>query len=315
MHIHVLGYYPEGESILIVLYDDSTQLPLKSILVDSYEVNNHNKIEMVLKRYDLQNRKLDYVIWTHPDRDHSIGFSNIVANYSSNNTLYLLPDGLSVWGVINDWEKFKSWAAITRSKIARKFNVERVNTSNRRTFPIHYGTVYYDGIYDVNFSIEILTPFAGQVFRHLEYNKTHKGNHMSISFTIRFGNLGFYFGGDTENMTIEEIDSSRLEDLYFVKIPHHGSDSSDLLPSKLNNQQNEKGPLIVSVTTGYHKGSSDLPLTSVLDLYKSKSSLILRTDNDNHQNSYGIWSCEFNRDSCKPWSCHCVGDSSIYYQI
>ena len=314
IHIHVLGCYPEGESILIVLYDNSDKIPLKSILVDCYELNNQNRIETALKSYDLQDKKLDYVIWTHPDRDHSVGFSNIVANYSSSKTLYLLPEGLSVWEVINDWEKFKSWVAISKSKITGKLNVERVNTSNRRTYPIQYGTTYYDGVNDdVNFSIEILTPFASHVFRHFEHNKTHKGNHMSISFTVRLGHLGFYFGGDAENMAIKEIDSNRLEDLYFVKIPHHGSYTSDLLPSKLNSQQDDKEPIIISITTGYHKGGSDLPLTNVLNQYKTKSSMILKTEDDNHQSCYGIWSCVFNRVLCQPWSFTHEGDSTVFY--
>ena len=314
LHIHVLGYYPEGESILIVLFDVSSQMPLKSILVDCYEMNNQNRIENALKRYKLQEKKLDFVIWTHPDRDHSIGYSNIVANYSSKKTLYLLPEGLSVWRVINDWEKFKSWTAITKNKIIGKCNVERVNTSNRRSFPLSYGTSYYDGVNDeIFFSLEILTPFASQVFRHLEHNETHKGNHMSISFTIRLGHLGFYFGGDAENMAIREIDSNRLEDLNFVKIPHHGSDTSNLLPSKLNNRQDDKDPLIISVATGYHKGNSNLPLKNVLDLYKNKSSRILITEDDSHRNNYGIWSCEFNRCSYQPWSFKSEGDSIVYF--
>ncbi len=316
LHIHVLGYYPEGESILIVLYDISAQVPLKSILVDCYEMNNQNRIENTLKRYSLQNKKLDYVIWTHPDRDHSIGYSNIVANYSSKKTLFILPEGLSLWSVINDWDKFKSWAAITKNKIVGKCNVERVNTSNRRLFPLSYGTSYYDGVNDeIHFSMEILTPFASQLFRHLEHNKTQKGNHMSISFIIRLGRLGFYFGGDAENMAIREIDTNKLENLYFVKIPHHGSDTSDILPSKLNNQQDECDPLIISVATGYHKGSSDLPLATVLEQYKMKSSKILKTEDDSHHYSYGIWSCEFNRASFQPWSFKCEGDSTVYYQI
>lgn len=315
IHIHVLGYYPEGESVLIVLYDNSTKMALKSILVDCYEMNNQNKIEKLLERYDLQKKKLDYVIWTHPDRDHSVGFSNIVANYSSKKTLYLLPEGLSMYSVINDWEKLKSWKAIiTGSKFKRTFNVERVNTSNRRISPIQYGSTYYDGINDdINFAIEILTPFASQLFRHFECNKTHKGNHMAISFTIRLGRIGFYFGGDVENIAIEEIESNKLEDLYFVKIPHHGSNTSDRLPSKLNSLQDDKEPVIISVTTGYHKGSSDLPLINVLNLYKNKSSMILKTEDDSHQSSYGIWSCEFDREADSPWRCHCEGDSSVYY--
>lgn len=48
-------------------------------------------------------------------------------------------------------------------------NIEFVNTSNKRKNPIIYGaTKYIDGYHDdIEFEIEILTPFANQVFpRH-----------------------------------------------------------------------------------------------------------------------------------------------------
>ena len=138
---------------------------------------------------------------------------------------------------------------------------------------------------------------------------------MSISFTIRFGDLGFFFGGDAENMAIREIDPDRLEDLCFVKIPHHGSDTSDILPTKINSHQNEDEPFMISVTTGYHKGNSDLPLTNVLDLYKDKSFIILKTEDNNQQWYYGVWSCEFNRTSSQPWSFSSEGDVSVYYKF
>ena len=314
LHIHVLGYYPEGESILIVLYDNSTQKLLKSILVDCYESNNINRVDKILNQYGIQNKKLDYVIWTHPDRDHSVGYANIVSNYSSKNTLYILPEGLTFWEVINDWDKFKSWIAITKNKMIGKCNVERVNTSNRRSYPLEYSTTYYDGVNkDVDFTIEILTPFASQVFRHVEYNKTHKGNHMSISLVIRLARLGFYFGGDTENMAIRKIDANKFEDLFFVKIPHHGSNTSDQLPVILNNLHNDEGLFIISVSTGYHKGNSDLPLNTVLDLYKSCSSSILKTEDDSHRNGFGIWSCKYDRTSSYPWIFQEEGDVMVYY--
>ncbi len=314
LHIYVLGYYPEGECILIVLYDKVAQESLKSILVDCYESNGQNKMGAIFQKYGLDKRKLDYVIWTHPDRDHSVGFSKIVSQYSSEKTLYLLPDGLTFREVFTDWEKIKSWASIAWNKTIGKKNVERVNASNHRRSPIAYDSVFFDGINDdVAFSIEILTPFANQTFGHLEFDKTHKGNHMSISFVLRLGDLGFYFGGDTENMAITKIDINMLRGLFFVKIPHHGSDTSDKLPDILTKIDVDNKKDILAVTTGYHIGQSNLPMSSVLDKYKNCSWKILKTEDDYHSQQYGIWGCVLDRTSKSLWNLNKVGDAEEYY--
>lgn len=315
LRIYVLGYYREGESILIVLYDSSTMAALKTILVDCYEKDGYNRIEDAMKDFSLKDKKLDYVIWTHPDRDHSVGFKTIATNYTSKETLYILPEGLTFWEVINDIDKLKSWLAIKTNRTIGKNNVERVNTSNRRACPLLYTTNYIDGSNDdVLFSIEILTPFANQNFRHIEHNKTHKGNHMSISFVIRLEDIGFYFGGDTENMAIKSVDKNKLNNLFFVKIPHHGSNTSDELPIILKElKAEEEPPSILSVSTGYHKGTSDLPMVEVLDLYKNSSFTILKTEDDQHINGYGVWTCNFDRTSGTPWTYQKEGDSQVYY--
>lgn len=314
LRIYVLGYYPEGESILIVLYDESSYRPLQTILVDCYEQDNLNQMDKILKRYGLNSCKLDYVIWTHSDRDHSVGFSNIVNNYVlASKTTFLLPEGLTFSAVLNDWDKIKSWFSIIVKGKRKQLAVERVNTSNKRRFPLVYHTTYFDGVNDeVDFEIEILTPFAHQSFHHLERNQTYKANHLSISFVIRFGNLGFYFGGDVENEAIKEIDELRLRDICFVKIPHHGSNSSNELPFILSNTNGEVDYAMLAVTTGFHKGKTNLPSTDVLGMYKKRSFKVLKTEDDTHRAKYGIWECVFDRVSRNLWTFNPFGDAIEY---
>lgn len=314
LHIHVLGCYPEGESILVVLFDNRSKTPLQTLLIDCYEKNGANLLNNTLKEYGLKSKKLDYIIWTHPDHDHSVGFDYILKEYVSRETKIILPEGLNFWEVVGSWDMLKSWFAITKNKMTGKNNVERVNTSIHRIHPLIYGTSFYDGTNDdLNLSFEILTPFATQNFRHLEYNRTHKGNHLSISFVLRLGDLGFYFGGDTENMAIKDINKDRLTNLYFVKIPHHSSKTSDELPAILNKiMPDGEEPEIISVSTGYHKGKSNLPNYKILDLYKACSSKILLTEDKNHHFGYGVWKCSFNRAGSAPWSFQPSGDSIEY---
>jgi len=316
LFIYVLGYYPEGESIFIVLYDESSRKPLKTILADCYEQNGINIFESVLDLYNIQDEKLDYLIWTHPDHDHSVGFSNIVNKYTSRKTIVIYPEGMPIFSILKNMQTSKSWYAIIKNKVLGKYCVESVNTSNHRCYPLLYSSSYSDGVYDpIIFSIEILTPFATQNSRNILFNNSHNANVISISFIIRLGNLGFYFGGDTEDMAIKEIERDRFRDLYFVKIPHHGSDTSIILPGILTDLLDEnESPQIVSITTGYHKGRSNLPAHSVLDLYKSNSTKILITEDDRHQNKYGYWEYIFDRGSGFPFSLSSVGDSMVYYE-
>jgi len=45
LHIYVLGHYPMGESILIIVYERIKKKVHKSILIDYYEKNNINRFK------------------------------------------------------------------------------------------------------------------------------------------------------------------------------------------------------------------------------------------------------------------------------
>lgn len=313
LHVYVLGYYPEGESILIVLWDNSTKQPLKSILTDCYEQNGVNKIYDKLNLYGLKTKKLDYVVWTHPDKDHSVGFSSIVKDYSTRETLFLIPDGWFAFRNFLDKEKRKSWMFLVKQRMANNRTIETINVSNRRKHPLEYTTLYCDGYSDdFEFGVEILTPFADQVSRHVFINKTREENDISISFIIKFGKVGFYFGGDSENDAIKRIIEDKFKNVIFVKIPHHGSNSSDALPEILERIHKDDLEQIISVSTGFHIGNNSLPLIEVLDYYKKISSDVLVTEDTVHTNRYGLWCCKFNRKSSKPIELNADGDAIKY---
>ena len=77
LHIYVLGYYPMGESILAVVWDNAEGLVCKSVLIDCFEHNGFNQLDSILEQYKIDKNKLDYIIlWafqvllasTHPKR-------------------------------------------------------------------------------------------------------------------------------------------------------------------------------------------------------------------------------------------------------
>ena len=298
LHIYVLGYYPMGESILIIVYDNASHKTYKSILIDSFEVNGINYMDGILNQYNINKTKLDIIVWTHPDKDHSLGFSGIIKNYSSKNTLYLLPDGVSRFILTSCKFEFLK----TFIRICSKKNIERVNSSNMRKYPTMYGaTKFHDGYNDdIEFDIEILTPFASQTFSKLEVNKTHKANDLSISLMVRFGGQNFYFGGDVEDPAIKMIDKERMNNILFVKIPHHGSQTSEYLPILLQPFNNESiSKTLTSVTSDFVLNRIKLPNASVINKYIQISNKVLSTSNDSHTNKYGIWELKYNiRPQC-----------------
>ena len=296
LHIYVTGYYPMGESILVIVYERDRKKVHKSILIDCFEQEQINKLHNVLDSYGIDNGEncIDFVIWTHPDKDHSVGFGNIISNYTTNETVFILPEGvdgeMSVSRVAKD-----SFAVIANESSGNSYNVERVGTSNNRYHPLIYGKTKFVDLYTdpINFEIEVLTPFSGQVFRKTECCSGFCPNDISISLLIKFGQLNFYFGGDSEDNHICMIEEKKLKDLDFIKIPHHGSFSSSKLIEKIDKSYRKERPA-TSVSTSFVCGQSRLPEKKILEQYQKYSDRVFLTESDPHKDNYGIWKFVYN---------------------
>lgn len=298
LHIYVLGYYPIGESVLVVVWDKMEKRVLKSVLFDCYEESGGvNRIMDILDYYGLKERKLDFVVWTHPDKDHSVGFEKLLKKYTDKKTIALLPEGvtkrvfdLSLFGI------YRVFKVKKKENLFKKLIVERISCSNNRTYPDEYGaTSYYDGGHDpLPFALEIVTPFSDLLYTKTEVNKSFIKNDLSSSVILKFGDYSFYFGGDAQNDALSKVDSSKWENVVFVKIPHHASESSDKLPVLLERVQDiNKTGRITAVSTSFASGKSHLPEKTVLTLYNKISDCVLLTQNNVHANNYGIWNCSY----------------------
>lgn len=319
LHIHVLGYHPKGESILIILWDSFDKTVLRSIMVDSFILCKKNEITDVLNRYGLDTKKLDFFVWTHPDLDHSLGIPQIVKNYSNQHTQILLPVGFKK----ELFKSFKSglykaaYSVFQKSK-KDKDTVIPVSTSGLFSNSPTILDKYQDGINDgFNFSIEILAPFAESSFRWTEVLKTFNKNDISIAFNIRFGHYRFFFGGDSMNYALEKIDEDRMIDTMFVKVPHHGSTTSNILPVLYKNvaMKSKKGikQVMTVVTTIFEDHPTHLPDNGVLDKYKCISKKILHTSFLGKTKNFGICSLVYKFNSRIP-ICTFEGDASVYYE-
>lgn len=319
LHIHVLGYYPQGESILTVAWDEKNNEVLHSMLIDFFEINDDNKVISILNQYHINESKLDHIVWTHPDKDHSVGLSRIIKNYTSDKTIYLIPDGFTrYYKAFFNTSVLLSWLSMISNKWRKRLaNIERVNYSPRRLTPMIYAPCSFeDGYHDkVEYEVEILTPIAGLVMNQMESNKTHKTNNISISFIIKFGGQSFYFGGDVENPAINKVSEEHFHNIVFVKIPHHGSKTSSALPKILSNLKTENlVNQVNAISTSFAKGDILLPENDILNEYKKCSSSILLTENKEHSHNYGVWFCGYNIKPYMELEPKPTGDASIWFK-
>ena len=178
--------------------------------------------------------------------------------------------------------------------------LERVNSSNNREDTIKYlSCAFIDpGRDPIKFNIEVLTPYADDAIRSTEIKKNAKKNEVSISALLHFGGLHLYFGGDVEDAAITKVPLYKMNGVSFVKIPHHGSDTSIMLPKRIVDSQedadDEENTQVTSVSTCYHVGGSNLPLDEVLELYCDFSQKICLTDMEqNRCHTYGIWEYKY----------------------
>lgn len=336
LRIHVLGYFPKGESILIVLWNNHDNTVCQSVLVDCFEKSNKNHFEDLFNEYGLKKNKLNYFIWTHPDEDHSIGIPKIIKNYIDKNSLIFIPYGLS-WstmsiGNINKRRALKeifkfsdvvqSFISIIKCSKKRPSIVEPVSSSRYQLRTELYGDVIKDNFNaECDFKIEILTPFRDMSFTKSVTNSSLLKNDLSISFNIVFGKYRFFFGGDAENDALRIVKEARWKDTVFVKIPHHGSESSNVLPtiytSVLQNTKVSTPPLISAITTSFENNSNiQLPNTTVLDEYvKCSRGIYLTKSRASQVNNYGIWTLSYKYNSTKPLAKINKCDASVYYEL
>jgi beta-lactamase superfamily II metal-dependent hydrolase len=87
IELYLIGYKNIGESIVFLIYCDSRVV--YSGVIDSYEQEMNKAVE-ILERNNVNS--LDFICWTHPDEDHSIGIDTLIEKYASENTTIYIPE-------------------------------------------------------------------------------------------------------------------------------------------------------------------------------------------------------------------------------
>lgn len=181
----------EGDSILI-------RNKSKNILIDSGL--NENKAILGDKLKSLGVKTIDYMILTHPDKDHIGGAAYILDNFNVENLIQ---------------SKYKKG---NKAEIRLKKSLENKPVNNRVL------TEDFDFILG-DLKVQIFAPMEA------EYKNS---NDYSLVVSIQDRNLNYLFAGDIEKVGAKELISKNLPPVDLFKVPHHGrwnSASEDLILS------------------------------------------------------------------------------------
>lgn len=225
LHVYVVGYPVEGESILVIVAEDNK--PLLTLVTDCYEdKDKYNHVAAIL-REDWNTPSLDAFIWTHPHKDHSLGIITLVNQFDSERKAHIVA-ATNVVGFQNYKDIWVDGAEI------QKFLLDQYPP---KTFQYHFQE--YDPYEDcklefllkgrnpqcpdINLTLDFVAPVASLVARYM-HNKKCKPNKGSLAFLLSINGIDVFMGGDLDEECVPFIDEDVYSHVNLIKIPHHGSE-------------------------------------------------------------------------------------------
>ena len=293
--LHILVYlvgYPEmGESIIVIMKDMATGVIHHSCAIDCYKTTL-NKTQQILSSHGITS--LDFLCWTHTDKDHSIGLEDIIKSNCTDKTCFVLPEGLT--GSDDDFVKYDA-DTLACFNLINPFNVN----SNYRVFSASASSDGYNFLQgwefednagqQFNYNIFALSPNSSLLRRRVS-GGIKKKNDLSIALIFKIGELSLFMTSDIENQTLRLINKDLIADVDYLKTPHHTSTSSDYLLEIFEeiNTSSRKIPFTCSTVFKQH----DLPDTSLMNNYKKYTDKFFCTGYDQNKADDGVIKVEYN---------------------
>ena len=231
--INVIGYKNKGESIVFFLKTDGKVA--YAGLVDCYEEASENVALTLLK-----NEKVDYfnfVCWTHPHDDHTIGMAKVLNDFCNEKTLFWMPPFISKdveTCSSNAQDVYKTLFEVLESKKRSKMNVREASDAKTLEKFECCGNV---SINPYIFEIRSFAPDTTLLGELKVKESLNMGNMYSVGLVINVGHFYVVLAGDVENRTIKCIPDFNFdikERIDYVKIPHHASSTASYLIDKFN---------------------------------------------------------------------------------
>ena len=162
-----------------------------------------------------------------------------------------------------------------------KSNIYTVSDSKDLLFYKNNICFKYDDDYVIDLKMNSFAPNSSLILEQSLYGDFNKNDH-SIGFTIKLGEVVLMFTGDMGDNTIAKL-PKLYDQLYFLKIPHHGSETSSKMLDVFKSVN-------VVCSTVYRKGKNNLPSQNIINSYKKKTNNLYITSSDSNpnDNGYGV---------------------------
>lgn len=272
--IFVIGYKNIGESVIVLFRDqhDNVDVTVMSMVIDCYEKDGLNLIRKVLKKYHVD--KLDFVCWTHPHCDHSLGIDSLIKDNFHDDIVIITPK-FYFGNIVPDLLKLESaktpqifqniWKLVEKhSNIQEIWRSISANGDCTNSYPMQLYS--NDELYQKDVCLYFLTPLGYRTDQFaIEGHQFGKPNELSVSFIMSIDGYDFFFGGDTENEHAAGINKDFVRNMRWIKVPHHCSFGAKPIADNI-------GPRFdYAASTVYT--SSYLPKQEIQEMYASAGTL------------------------------------------
>lgn len=220
--INLIGYKEKGECILFFLKADCNII--YSGLVDCYASEKENVVsDLLIERHV---SRLDFLCWTHPHDDHTVGLDEIVNAFCDEKTLFWMPPFIS-----KDMKKcskesrqlYDSLFKILESKQRKKMMIREASDAKILEKVQCFGNSVVN---PYMFEIRSFAPDSNLLASLKVKERFDMGNIYSVGLIINVGHFYIILAGDVENRTIKYIPDFNLDienQIDYIKIPHHSS--------------------------------------------------------------------------------------------
>lgn len=278
---YIIGYKSEGEVILFFVRADGGIS--FSGLVDCYKLDDIDKVSEILKYNNIQT--LDFICWTHPDSDHSIGLKEIIDSYVSDKTYIWIPEGVDAQEIKCGKKVQELFSYLKECSINMDSSFNVYSASDRKDLLCYNSVCFQKGT--EGFPLEMISYAPNsKIIRKQNYLDEFIKNDRSIFFTLALGNVRIFLTGDVENETVECIPREFFgEHVHIMKIPHHGSETSTRF-LELGWDRCD-----IACATVYRRGRSNLPECEIMNQYKENTEHLFCTgkaNKDDEQERYGV---------------------------
>jgi len=287
IQIFVVGYPSEGESIVLLVRDKGT--PIVTIVTDCYVSNGYNHTGKLLENNCIS--QIDAFVWTHPDSDHSLGIIDLLTAFDSEkkSKIYVPSsfNGGQNYEVCE--ESAKAIAFLMKEYDSnRKYNLNFVSLNKGETPRSLYRIKIVESASgnEVEISLKFLLPNSALVERRDVKDKDFVLNDLSLVYVMDINGFNYLFTGDLVDQSVQFIDADDLLSVNYIKIPHHGSDSSGKFVELLNQNNLEN---VISVSTVFAPKSDPKP--EILKAYQAFGKNVCCTGNG--ENIFGCVKATF----------------------